>query len=113
MFTQMPTAIQLAIHLIPTHVLPEDDKWLLTFMTSSIHHAKEVTMGKARNLDKDRHSGLSKQATSVVASVDPNDFPFPLQVLFLLSKRLQVEKMIQANRYTQRTNCYQFGHASP
>jgi len=56
---------------------------------------------------------LSKQATSVVVSVNPDNVPILLTALFLFSKRLKVEKTRQANRYTQCLNCYGFGDAHP
>ena len=52
-FTQAPTTIQLAIHSIPTNVLPEDDDQLFPFFKNSIHNAKAVTIGSARYLNKD------------------------------------------------------------
>jgi len=112
-FTKAPTAIQLAIHPIPTHVLAEDEEQILTFIKRSSYNAKEVTIGEARYRNTDRASGLSKQGTSVVVSVDPDDIPILLPALFLFSKCLKVEKTTQANLYTQCTNCYQFGHTSP
>jgi len=110
-FTQAPTTIQLAVHSIPTDVLPEDDEQLFTFIKNSIHNAKAVTIGAARYLNKDRAARLSKQATSVVVSVNSDDVPILTPALFLFSRRLKVEKTTQANRYTQCTNCYRFGHA--
>jgi len=56
---------------------------------------------------------LTKQATSVVVSVKPDDVPILLPALFLFSKRLKVKKTTQANRYTLCTNCSRFGHNSP
>jgi len=110
-FTQAPTTIQLAVHSIPTDVLPDDDEQLFTFIKNSIHNAKAVTIGAARYLNKDRAARLSKQATSVVVSVNPNDISILTPALFLFSRRLKVEKTTQANRYTQCTNCYRFRHA--
>ena len=101
-FTQAPTAIQLAIHSIPTDVLPDNDEQLFTFIKNSIHNAKAVTIGSARYLNKDRTARLSKQATSVVVSVNPDDVPILLPALFLFLKRLKVEKRMQANRYCNR-----------
>ena len=74
-FTQAPTAIQLAFHSIPTDGLPEDDEQLFTCIKHSIHHAKAVTIGSARYLNKDRAARLSKQGTSVVVSVHPDNVP--------------------------------------
>jgi len=111
-FTQAPTTVQLAIHSIPTHILPDDDEHLFTFIKNSILNAKAVEIGAARYLNQSRAARLTKQATSVVVSVNPDDVPTLIPAIFLFSKRLKVEKTTQANRYTQCTNCYRFGHAS-
>jgi len=110
-FTQALPTIQLAVHSIPTDILPEDDEQLFTFIKNSIHKTKAVTIAAARYLNQDRAARLSKQATSVVVSVNPDDVPILTPALFLFSKLLKVEKTTQANRYTQCTNCYRFGHA--
>jgi len=47
-FTQAPTAIQLAIQSIPTHILPDDDEQLFTFIKNSIYNGKEAEIGMAR-----------------------------------------------------------------
>jgi len=113
MFTKVSTAIQWAIHPIPTHILPDDKSELYSFIKKSIKKAKEVTIGAAWYLNKDRAASLSKQATSVVVSINPDDVFILLPALFLFSKCLKVEKTTQADQYTQCTNCYRFGHASP
>ena len=53
MFTQAPTAIQLTIHSILTHIQPDDDEHMFTFIKNSIYNVKEVEIGAARYLDKD------------------------------------------------------------
>ena len=111
-FSLAPTAIQLAIHSVPIDVLPDDDDQLFPFLKSSILNAKTVEISAARCLNKDRASRISKQATSVVVSIDPDDVQKLLPSFFLVSERLKVEKTVNANRYTQCTNCYRFGHAS-
>jgi len=65
----------LAIHSIPTHILPDDDEQLLTFIKNSILNAKVVTIGTARYLNKDRAARGTKQPTSMVVSVHPDDVP--------------------------------------
>jgi len=70
-------------------------------------------MGFGWYLKKDRTARLSKQATSVVVSVNPDDVPIHLPALLLFSKGLKVENTTQANRYTQCLNCYHFRHAHP
>ena len=110
-FTKAPTTVQLAIHSIPTHILPDHDNQLFDFIKKSIHYAKEVTIGAARYLNQSRAVRLTKQATSVVVFVNPDSLPILLPALFLFSERLKVVKTAQANCYTQCTKCYRFGHA--
>jgi len=74
-FTKAPTTVQLAIHSIPTHILPEDDEQLSYFIKQSIHNAKEVTIGVARYLTPTRAVRLTKQATAVVISINQRTFP--------------------------------------
>jgi len=111
-FTQAPTAVQLAIQSIPTYILPDDEEQLFTFIKNSILNARAVEIGPALYLNQSRATRLTKQATSVVVSVNHDDFPILLPAIFLFSKGLKVEEMTQANRYTQYTNCYRFGQAS-
>ena len=111
-FSLAPTAVQLAIHSVPIDVLPDDDDQLFPFLKSSLLNAKAVKISAARYLNKDRAIRISKQATSVILSVDPDDVQKLLPSLFLFSERLKVEKTVNANRYTQCNNCYHFGHAS-
>ena len=111
-FTLAPTTVQLAIHSIPCAVHPDDDDQLYPFLKQSIENAKETMIISARYLNKDRDSRLSKKATSVVVSVDPDDVGKLISGIFLFSERRKVEKGVQANRYTQCSNCYRYGHAS-
>jgi len=102
----------LAIHSTPTHILPEDDEQLFTFIKNSILNVKAVESGAAHYLNQSRATRLTTHATSVVVSVKPDDIPILLPAIFLFSNQLKFEKTTQANRYTQCTNCYRFGHAS-
>ena len=111
-FSLGPTAIQLAIHSVPIDLLPDDDDQLFPFLKSSILNAKAVKISAARYLNNDRASKISKQATSVVISVDHDDLQKLLPSFFLFCELLKVEKTVNANRYTQCNNCYRFGHAS-
>ena len=111
-FAQAPTAIQLAIQSVPTDALPDNDDQLLPFLKRSILNTKAVEISAARNLNKDRAARISKQATSVLVSVDPDDVRNLMPTLFLFSERLKVGKTVYANRYTQCNKCYHFGPAS-
>jgi len=112
MFTQAPTAVQLAIHSIPTHILPDDEEQVFTFLKNTVLNADEVEIGAARYLNPSQAGRLTQQATGVVVSINPDDVASLLPPIFLFFKWLKVEKTEQANRYTQCTNCYRFGHAS-
>jgi len=107
-----PITVQLAIHSIPTHILQEENDQLLDFINKSIHNVNEVTIGAARYLNQSGTTRLTKQATSLVVSVNPDYVHILLPALFLFSKPLKVEKTTQATCYTQCTNCYQLVHAS-
>ena len=111
-FSLAPTAIQLVIQSVTIDVLPDDDDQLLPFLKSSIFNAKAVKISAASYLNKDRASRISKPATSVVVSIDPDDVQKLLPSFFLFSERLKVERTVNTNRYTQCNNCYCFGHAS-
>ena len=108
----VPTAIQLAVHSVPTDILPDDNNQLYLWLKQSIQNAKAIPIRSARYLNKDRNLRLSKEKTSLVISVDPEHVEHLLPSLFVFSERLKVEKIVQANRYTQCTNCYRSGHAS-
>ena len=111
-FALAPIAVQLAIHSIPCDVLPDDDDQLFPLLKRSIENAKETSIISARDLNKDRDSRLSKKETSLVVSVNPDDVERLLSGIFLFSERRKVERVVQANSYTQCTNSYRFGHAS-
>jgi len=110
-FTKAPTTVQLAIHSIATHILPDDYDQPFNFIKKSIENAREVTISAAWYLNQSRPVRLTKQATSVVGSIKPDDVPILLPAFFLFSKRLKVEKTTEPNRYTHCTNCYRCGHA--
>jgi len=111
-FTQAPTSLQLAIHSIPTQILPEDDEQLFTFIKTGILNAKAVEIGVDWYFNPNRATRLTKQATLLVVSVNPDDVPMLLPAIFLFSKRLKVQKTTQVNHETQCTNSYQVGHAA-
>jgi len=75
---------------VPTDILPDDFEQLFPFIKKPIDNTKEAKIGATRYLNKDRAARLTTQATSVVVSINPDDIPILLQVLFLVSKRLKV-----------------------
>ena len=60
-------------------------------------NAKETMIISARYLNKDRDSRLSKKATSVVVSIDPDDVGKLISGIFLVSDGRKVEKVVQTN----------------
>ena len=52
-FTLAPTAIQLAVHSVPTDILPDDDDQLIPWVKQSIANAKAIKIKSARYLNKD------------------------------------------------------------
>jgi len=82
-FTRTPTSTQLAIHSIPTHILPDDDDELYLFIKKSISNVKEVMIAAARHLNKDQAARLSKQATLVVVFINPDEVPILVPPVFL------------------------------
>jgi len=111
-FTQTPITILLGTHSIPIDILPYDDEQLFPSIQTSIHNTKPLTIGAAWYLNQAPADRLAKQATLLVVSVNPDHVPILLPVPFLFSKRLKIKKTMQANQYTQGTNCSLFGHTS-
>jgi len=59
-FTQAPTAVHLAIHSVPTHILPDDDEELFTFLKNSILNTNAVKIDAVRYLNQIRAARLDK-----------------------------------------------------
>jgi len=65
-----PTAVQLAIHGLPLRFLPQDEEELFPYIRQAILNDKATPVPSARYLNPDRDSRSTKQATSVVVTVD-------------------------------------------
>ena len=66
-----PTAVQLAIHRLPVQFLPQDQEDLFPYIRQGILSDKATPVLSARYRNPDRDSRDTKQATSVVVTVDP------------------------------------------
>ena len=68
-----PTALQLEIHGLPLRFLPQDEEELLQYIRQAILNDKATPVVSARYLNPSRDSRETKQATSVVITVDPQN----------------------------------------
>ena len=66
-----PTAVQLAIHGFPLRFLPQDEEELFPYIRHAILNDKATPVLSARYLNPSGDSRATKQATSVVITVDP------------------------------------------
>jgi len=66
-----PTAVQLAIHGLPLRFLPQDEEELFPYIRQAILNYIATLVLSARYLNPDRDSRSTKQATSVVVTIDP------------------------------------------
>jgi len=106
-----PTAVQLAIHGLPLRFLPQDEEELFPYIRQAILNDKVTPLLSARYLNPERDSRSTKQATSVVVTVDPQHVSAFTPGVFILSHKRMVELAFSANRTTQCRNCWRYGHA--
>ena len=66
-----PTAVELAIHGLPLRFLPQEEEALFQYIRQAILNDKASQILSARNLNPGRDSRATKQANSVVVTVDP------------------------------------------
>ena len=111
-FYLAPTAIYLAVDSVPTEILPDDNDELFPFLKESIRNAQAVAISAARDLNNDRPAQISKEAYSIIVSVDPQDVQKRFPPFFLYSAPFKVIKTVNTNRYTPYSNCYYFGPTS-
>jgi len=106
-----PTAVQLAIHSLPLRFLPQDEEELFPYIRQAVLN-DTVTPGlSARYLNPDRDSQSTKQATSVVVTIDPQHVSALTSEVFILSQKGKVELAFSANRTSQCRNCWRYRHA--
>jgi len=106
-----PTAVQLAIHGLLLRFLPQDEEVLFPYIKQAILNDKATPVLSARYLNPDGDSRSTKQATSVVVTVDPQHVSALTSGVFILSQKCKVELAFSANRTSQCRNCWRYGHA--
>ena len=103
-----PTAVQLAIHGLPLRFLPHDEEELFPYIRQAILNDKATPVLSARYLNPDRGSRSTKQATSVVVTVDPEHVSTLTSGVFILSQKRKVKLAYSANRTSQCRNCWRY-----
>jgi len=106
-----PTAVQLAIHGLPLPFLPQDEEELFPYVRQAILNDKATQILSARYLNPSRDSRVTKQATSVVITVDPHNVSALTSGVVILSQKRKVELAFSSSRTSQCKNCWRYGHA--
>jgi len=106
-----PTAVQLAIHSLPLRFLPQDEEELFPYIWQAILNDKASPILSARYLNPSRDSGATKQATSVVITVDPQNVSALPSGVVILSQKRKVELAFSSSRTSQCKNCWRYGNA--
>jgi len=106
-----PTAVQLAIHGLPHRLLPQDEEELFPYIRQAILNDKATQILSARYLNPSRDSRETKQATSVVITVDPLNVSVLTSGVVILSQKRKVELAFSSSRTSQCRNCGRYGHA--
>jgi len=103
-FILAPTTIQLAIHALPLRFLPQDEEDLFPYLRQAILNHKATPIVSARYLNPSRHSRGTKQATSVVVTVDRQHVATLTAGVIILSQKGKVELGFSASRSSQCRN---------
>ena len=111
MLVLAPTAVQLAIHGLPLRFLPQDEEELFPYLRQAILNDKATPILSARYLNPDGATRRTKQATSVVVTIDPQHVAALTSGVVILSQKRKVELAFSANRSSQCRNCWRYGHA--
>jgi len=106
-----PTAVQLVIHGLPLRFLPHDEEELFPYLRQAVLNDKTTPILSARYLNPSRDSRETKQATSVVVTVDPQHVSTLTTGVVFLSQKRKVELAFSSSRTSQCKNCWRYGHA--
>jgi len=101
-----PTAVQLAIHGLPLRFLPQDEEELFPYIRQAILNDKATQILSARFLNPSRDSRATKQATSVVVTIDPQNVSALTSGVVILSQKRKVELAFSSFRTSQCKNCW-------
>jgi len=104
-------AIQLAIHGLPQHSLPQDEEELFPYIRQAILNDKATQVLSARYLNPSRDSRATKQATWVVITVDPQKVAVLISGVVILSQKRKVKLAFSSSRTSECKNCWRYGHA--
>jgi len=111
LFILTATAGQLAIHALPLRFLPQDEEELFPYLRQAILNDKVTPILSASYLNLSRDSRGTKQATSVVVTVDSQNVAAITSGVVILSQKRKVELAFSASRSSQFRNCWGYGHA--
>jgi len=106
-----PTAVQLAIHSLRLRFLPQDEEEPFPYICQAILNDKATQILSARYLNPSRDSRETKQATSVVITVDPQNVSALTSGVVILSQKRKVELAFSSSRTSQCKNCWRYRHA--
>ena len=106
-----PTAVQLAIHGLPLRFLPHDEEELFPYIRQAILNDKVTPILSARYLNPSGDSRATKEAPSVVVTVDPQNVSAFTSGVVILSQKRKVELAFSSSRISQCKNCRRYGHA--
>jgi len=93
-----PTAVQRAIHGLPLRFLPQDEEELFPYIWQAILNDKATQILSARYLNPSQDSRETKQATSVVITVDPHNVSALTSRVVILSQKRKVELAFSSSR---------------
>jgi len=105
------TAVELAIYGLPLCFLPQDEEELFPYIRQAILNDKATQILSARYLNPSRDSRATKQATSVVITVDHQNISALTSGVVILSQKHKVELAFSSSRTSQCKNCWRYGHA--
>jgi len=103
-----PTAVQLAIQGLPLCFLPQDEEELFPYIRQAMLNDKVTQILSARYLNPSRDSTETKQATSVVITVDPQNVLALTSAVVILSQKCKVELAFSSSRTSQCKNCWRY-----
>jgi len=108
-----PTAVQVAIHGLPLRCLPLDEEELFPFIRQAILSDKATPILSARYLNPSGDYRATKQATSVVITMDPYNVSALTSGVVILSQKRKLELAFSSSRTSQCKKCWRYGHAHP
>jgi len=103
-----PTAVQLAIQGLPLCFLAQDEEELFPYIRQAMLNDKVTQTLSARYLNPSRDSRETKQATSVVITVDLQNISALTSAVVILSQKRKVELAFCSSTTSQCKNCWRY-----